>query len=69
MPLHRLKLAAATAALALCAGDPAVACEGPVAVCAQPSAVAAPLIVEGRPARVLTDPGDWPGVIRAAHDL
>ena len=69
MPPPRLKLAAATAALALCAGDPAVVCEGPVAVCAQPSAVAAPLIVEGRPARVLTDPGDWPGVIRAAQDL
>lgn len=69
MRRSRLSVAVAAAALVLCAGAPAVACQGPVAVCEQASADGASLIVGGRPARVLTDPGDWPGVIRAAHDL
>lgn len=69
MRRSRLSVAVAAAALVLCAGAPAVACQGPVAVCEQAPADGASLIVGGRPARVLTDPGDWPGVIRAAHDL
>ncbi|URI15635.1 glycosyl hydrolase 115 family protein [Brevundimonas albigilva] len=69
MRRSRLSVAVAAAALVLCAGAPAVACQGLVAVCEQASADGASLIVGGRPARVLTDPGDWPGVIRAAHDL
>lgn len=69
MRRSRLSVAVAAAALVLCAGAPAAACQGPVAVCEQAPADGASLIVGGRPARVLTDPGDWPGVIRAAHDL
>lgn len=69
MRRSRLSVAVAAAALVLCAGAPALACQGPVAVCEQAPADGASLIVGGRPARVLTDPGDWPGVIRAAHDL
>lgn len=67
--MRRSGLAVAVAALVLAAGAPAVGCEGAVAICERTSAEGAPLIVAGRPARVLTDPTDWPGAIRAAHDL
>lgn len=49
---------------------PAAACEGAGAVCpgsAPPAAFA--LIVDGRPTVVRTDPGDHPGLLRAAADL
>ena len=67
--MRRTGLAVAVAALVVGAGAPAVACEGPVAVCERLSTSGAPLILAGRPARVITDPTDWPGAIRAARDL
>lgn len=51
-------------------GVAAQACEGAGAVCSgRGSASAFPLIVEGRPAVVRTDPGDHLGLLRAAADL
>lgn len=45
-------------------------CEGPAGVCAgSPPASAFPLIVAGEPTIVRTDPGDYPGLLRAAQDL
>ena len=45
-------------------------CEAPAGVCAgSPPASAFPLIVGGEPTVVRTDPGDYPGLLRAAQDL
>lgn len=47
----------------------ALDCSAAAAVCVQAVAGALPLIRDGRPARVVSDPGDHPGVRRAAADL
>jgi hypothetical protein len=53
----------------LAATSAAAACTGPAAVCPSADASAFPLIAAGRPAAVSVDPGDFPGVVRAAKDL
>ena len=60
-------LRAILAALAFFAAAPAFACDAPATVCAGRGALA--LIDRGRPAALLTDPGDDPGVLRAAANV
>lgn len=63
---------ALTAALCLMifsAGAGTPPCSQPLDVCEGQAEGAFPLIAAGVPVRVLTDEGDWPGVIRAAENL
>jgi hypothetical protein len=54
-------------ALLVLAAAPALACNAPATVCAERGALA--LIDHGRPAALLADAGDDPGVLRAAANL
>lgn len=48
---------------------PALACAGPASICAHKAAGALALIERGQPLRILTDPHDDAGVLRAAENL
>ncbi len=48
---------------------PALACEGPAAICAEKAPNALALIAAGRPLRIVTDAHDDPGVLDAAANL
>lgn len=54
--------------LLLCAA-PALACAGPAAICTEKASNGLALIEAGRPLRVLADPRDDAGVLRAAANL
>ena len=55
------------AALLVVSAAPAFACDAPATLCPGRGALA--LIDHGRPAALLTDPGDDPGVLRAAANV
>ncbi|MDQ0251407.1 hypothetical protein J2W22_003471 [Sphingomonas kyeonggiensis] len=59
-------LAATMTMCAMFVTIPALACEGPVTICARPNAASFALIRAGKPATVLVDPGADPAVRHAA---